>query len=407
MSGIRFMAVCGVMIFAASMLIGEAVVTLDARTVEGTVTGLDAKGVRITAAGSSAARAIALRDISEVSLGTAENLLARKGQVVVGTNVGDWILVENLRLAAGKFQFTCPGVGDGDMTMDMNAVKVLLLPAADQTPQSVLDDCVEKKYSRGSQDLLVIVGKKGNWRSAKGVLKDVGKGKITFRYRDSDRKISRDSVRAIWLSELARPKAAIIGEVVCRNGMTLHFTSVKMGTRAAAVESPALGKLGIPRKSIAAVRFSSTRLVNLADLKPTKVTEHGFFNTKFPFRRNRSAGGGPLKLGGKTYRTGLGLHSFCELTYDLGGKFATFVATAGIDDAVRPGGNATLTILADGKELLKPAAMTGKQAPKLLRLNVKGVKTLVIRVGFGSDSLDVADHVNLADVRLVKNVPGN
>ena len=90
------------------------------------------------------------------------------------------------------------------------------------------------------------------------------------------------------------------------------------------------------------------------------------------------------------------------MTYDLGGRYIAFVATVGIDDAVRPCGSATLTIIADGAELLKPLNLTGKDKPKLIRLDVKGVKTLSLRVDFGDDGLDVSDHVDIACPRLVK-----
>ena len=37
-----------------------------------------------------------------------------------------------------------------------------------------------------------------------------------------------------------------------------------------------------------------------------------------------------------------------------------------------------------------------------IRVALGGVKTLVIRVGFGKDLLDVGDHVDLAGARLIK-----
>jgi len=79
-----------------------------------------------------------------------------------------------------------------------------------------------------------------------------------------------------------------------------------------------------------------------------------------------------------------------------------FVTMAGIDDAVRPRGDAALTVLGDGKELLAPLRLRGQDAAKRVRVEVEGVKRLVVRVGFGEDGLDVADHVDLADARLIR-----
>ena len=128
----------------------------------------------------------------------------------------------------------------------------------------------------------------------------------------------------------------------------------------------------------------------------------GFFGTTFHYRVNRSVAGTPLRMGGQTYRTGLGMHSFCELLIPLGDKYSLLVATAGIDDAVRPNGDATITFFGDGRPLGKPIQVTGKNAPQPVRLKLNGVESLLIRVDFGQDGLDFADHVDLVAARLIK-----
>ena len=91
-----------------------------------------------------------------------------------------------------------------------------------------------------------------------------------------------------------------------------------------------------------------------------------------------------------------------KLTYTIDGKYSRFVTVAGIDDAVRPAGNAELVILGDGKVLGKAIQLTGKDKAQTVRVDITGVKVLTIRVGFGADGLDVADHVDLAAARLIK-----
>ena len=96
------------------------------------------------------------------------------------------------------------------------------------------------------------------------------------------------------------------------------------------------------------------------------------------------------------------MHSFCEQTYALDGEYKAFVAVVGIDDAVRPAGDATLTFLGDGKVLGEPLRLTGRDKARMVRLDITGVRTFTIRVEFGADKLDVGDHVDLAAARLVK-----
>jgi len=154
--------------------------------------------------------------------------------------------------------------------------------------------------------------------------------------------------------------------------------------------------------SVATMSFASDRVTDLASLKPVAVKAHGFFDKAPKHRVNRSAGGGPLLLAGRTFPRGLGVRSFTELTYDLAGGYKSLVATVGIDDSVRPAGDARVTVLGDGKVLGKPVGVRGQDAPRQVRVDVTGVKRLTLRVDFGADQLDVADHVNIVAARLIK-----
>jgi len=257
-------------------------------------------------------------------------------------------------------------------------------------------------------DVLVLAKKGSDWLEVPGVLKDLGPREITFEWRGRTGTFKRDEVPAVRFAEVARKAPGRAATVVGRDGSAIGVASLALDADAAAVTIPGVGKRRIPRDRIALIRFASGRVVKLSSLKPAAVAEHGVFAT-FPHRLNESAGGGPIRLGGRTYEDGLGLHSFCELTYELDGAYGTFVAVAGIDDAVRPRGEALLTFLADGKALAGPLLLTGRpdrqrkgipQTP--VRLDVSGVKRLTIRVDFGPNGLDVGDHVDLAAARLIR-----
>jgi hypothetical protein len=121
----------------------------------------------------------------------------------------------------------------------------------------------------------------------------------------------------------------------------------------------------------------------------------------FPYKVDRSVGGGPLLLGKRQFSTGLGLHSFCELSWKLDGKYEVMVAVAGIDDAAT-GGDAILTVLVDGKPAGDAMRLTGGEKPVPIRIELDGAEELAVRVDFGPDKLDVGDHVDLAGARLIR-----
>ena len=79
---------------------------------------------------------------------------------------------------------------------------------------------------------------------------------------------------------------------------------------------------------------------------------------------------------------------------------AVYAARAGTPSL--PACEATLTILGDWKPLLKSTVLRGKDASVPIRLDVKGVKKLTIRVGYGPDEIDTADHVDLVAARLIR-----
>jgi hypothetical protein len=86
--------------------------------------------------------------------------------------------------------------------------------------------------------------------------------------------------------------------------------------------------------------------------------------------------------------------------YKLPARAKRFQAIAGIDDGVGGLGSVQLEIKGDGRQLYS-GELTGKDPPAELDLELAGVRRLVILVDFGDD-LDVADHLNLCEARIVK-----
>ena len=262
---------------------------------------------------------------------------------------------------------------------------------------------VRLQIVREITDLLVAEDKKGKWVPVPGVLKALGGPKVTFAFGGQDRTIDLASVHVIQLARVpASASASAMGRLLGRDGSVVPFAAVSVAGSRMSLTAPGLQAGSANLSEVAEIKFGAQRCVYLSDLSPAKVTQVGLFDVAFPVRHDRSAAGGPIRLGGQSYAKGLGLHSRCELSYDLGGKFATFAATAGIDAAGGNRGNATLEILGDGRGLIKPLALAAGDKPADVRCGVAGVKTLTILVDFGPDGVDVGDHVSLAEARLIK-----
>lgn len=140
----------------------------------------------------------------------------------------------------------------------------------------------------------------------------------------------------------------------------------------------------------------------LSDMTWTNMTNgHG------PAERDKSNGesgagdGRTITLNGKTYAKGLGLHSPSEITYNLGGKYATFISDIGIDDEVGEGcGTVEFQVYADNVAIYSSGVVTAATATKTVTLNVSGKQTLRLVITTAGDN-PYCDHADWAGARVI------
>ena len=177
------------------------------------------------------------------------------------------------------------------------------------------------------------------------------------------------------------------------------------------------GVLAIESNRLAELSVKNGSFVYVSDLDPATLKQEfpsGFlFDAEtWGYKRDTNVTGGPLKLGGRVFEKGLGVHSYSELNYRLEGGFATFRCVVGLDDSVRrlgmPGfGGAVFRVLLDGK----PAKEVGDAGlglrkdsdPKELEIDVRGAKTLTLIVDFDPTSLHVLGRADWADAHLIRS----
>ena len=159
--------------------------------------------------------------------------------------------------------------------------------------------------------------------------------------------------------------------------------------------------LSLALDRIVRIEFRGGRLVFLSDLEPAQVAETPFFDLVWRHRRDRSVDGNPLRIGERTYRKGLGVHSRCELTYALAGGFRRFLADVGLDEEIGDKGNVDVAVLVDGQVKLERKGVTGRDAPLPVAVDLAGAARLTLRVDFGRD-FDICDHADWGNARLIR-----
>jgi len=397
-------AICLVILLAGSVCASAEdpprVMRVDGRSFSGSLVSLSkAEAVFRTDTGS---RSVPLTQLWSIRFDDSDDVMSQPGRTVIALAgaKGQWLAAGKLTVQGGKITVDSGLLGRA--VIDMSAARAIYLPRRSQLPASCRKRHLEMRLPPASHDYLVAEDAKGNWVPAAGVLKSIADGKVRFEYEGEVRTIAVSAVRAIELARMVREADPPIGYLVGRDGSTVGFTSLGLAGASLSLAADGLSAKAVDLAAVAEIRFVSDRSAYLSELEPVKVVQVGLFDVAFSYRRDRSTAGSPLRVGGVTYAKGLGLHSRCELAYDLAGEYATFAAVAGIDDAAAGRGNAELRVLGDGKELIKPVKLLGRGEPVPVRCDVAGVKHLTLLVDFGDDRVDVGDHVSLAEARLIK-----
>lgn len=200
--------------------------------------------------------------------------------------------------------------------------------------------------------------------------------------------------------------------LACGSLLQGELKSLQGGT--VTIKHKLLGEKKIKQKDVLELSVVNGAFVYVSDLDPKRQVE------KFPpefdrpadiwgWKRDKSVLGGRLRVGGRTYEKGLGVHSYCELEFELGGAYSEFRAVVGLDDSVRhlgqPGiGGVVFRVLVDGK----PAKEVGDgglkrsktDAPKEIAVDVAGAKTLTLIADY--QFMHVLGRADWADAFLVK-----
>jgi hypothetical protein len=159
----------------------------------------------------------------------------------------------------------------------------------------------------------------------------------------------------------------------------------------------------IPEGRLRLVRFSSDRVVFLSALDPIRVEQVPFIGseTSLQWQKDKAVGGGPLRLGGRTYRKGLGVHSRNVIEYDLQARYRSLAGVIGLDESAGPRGSVTFRVFADSKEIFSKEVGSG-DPPETISLPADGVRRLRLEVDYGPDGVDFGDCADWADLRVTR-----
>ncbi len=254
-----------------------------------------------------------------------------------------------------------------------------------------------------------------------------GKGLAIENDREVSRTIAWDKIRAVHIENESKPvdARALWTELELRDGTRLVIDGALSWSGAADLSAKTRSlkdkTFRIPRAAIVALWMHHPGFTYLSSL-PFSSTLKPYYEDPPELglakelerlrgaRVGRRPSGCPLRMGGRTFRRGIAVHSHSEVRFDLGGKYSALTIGFGIDDEVLdlPGdttetGNVDAKIIGDGKVLWEARGVRGGETMKTTgAIPLKGVKELVLEVGTGADKHFVRDRANWVQGVLIR-----
>jgi hypothetical protein len=247
-----------------------------------------------------------------------------------------------------------------------------------------------------------------------GVFHDITAEAVEFEYDEQRIAVKHAKLEGIVYyhagpQEFPKP----VCELVAVNGSRWQAQTLELAGAAIKLSTPCGVIFEAPLNELSRLDFAAGNVAYLSDLD-FEVTECiPFIATQLPPdrvmqiyspRKDSSFEGSGLWLGERSrttqYAKGLSIHSRSLLVFRLSEPYRKLTAVVGIDSRLQGGGNVVLVIRGDNRELFRQT-VSGQQPPFDLDLNIENVRRLEILVDFG-ETLDVADHLNLCNARIIK-----
>lgn len=228
---------------------------------------------------------------------------------------------------------------------------------------------------------------------------------VRLQVEGAPRELPRDGVIAIGfdpaLVSLPRPDGPFL-EIGLIDGTRLGLVEARLErgrvsgiSRFGAKFDAAIDDVARIMPRTAAVAYLSERPVDAQSQTP-------YFDVVRPFRIDAAADSRPMNLGGLRPERGFGTSSRTLLAFKLQPGDLRFQATVGVDERAGPLGSVVFRVLTDGKERLATPAMTARDAPANIDVDLAGAKLLILATEFGERG-DVRDLADWAEARIIRH----
>lgn len=273
-------------------------------------------------------------------------------QLVDGTCIrlaASWEVEQPWSLGIAGMKVNGHLLGELHLTREQLQVVALNLPPDERARQRYVDRLNRLQTEDASSDLVLL----GNGDVLTGTLEGVGgkSGHAQLHSSLGDITIPVRSVHGIaFASDPAVASAKACPDtplllVGLRNGSRLAASTLALADGKLTLQSKSLPTLQVSLADIVWLQGFGESMTYLSHMEPARYEHTPYLEVGWSIGRDRNVLGAPLRVSGKTFPKGLGLHSASIVSYSLDGSFGRFAATVAIDDAANDYGSAVVKVL--------------------------------------------------------------
>ena len=384
----------------------ETVTAVGGRSVEGRIVELDASGnLVVEPARRGEAERLPLADLVEIRFaeaaeGPATDEPSAPREILMEN--GDRLLGDVLRIEKESLAVVLPRLGR--LSAPLESVRGVLHPRRGVAEAIWARARAEVAADEGpAEDVLLLA----SGDRAAGIVKRLDAGRLELDHRALGKRVTVDlhDVIGLRFARLGAPAAAekfVTAIVETRDGSRFSGKLVAAGSEKLRI-SWCGQELSVPTREISRVSFRGGRLSWLSEMEPAAEKAQPLLGPAFKAARDRTTGGRALIVAGRTFRRGVAVRSRSELTWKLDGAYAAFESFIGIDDESGAGGEGSVRfrVLVDGVEKYASPVVRGGEPARFVRVDLAGAKEITLRVE-EADEMDLADHADWAEARLIK-----
>lgn len=393
--------VCYVLTGLFSSLQAGEIRTIDGANHIGEITSLDSSEVKLRSGEGDKITSFPLKEVISIDWNNAARNVTRVPYLKVKLIDGTLVYCLTLEMKAKQIELLL--INGHRWTVTFDQVHAIVCDAQDTASLAAFEAL---EAERPKEDVIRVQSREGNnIEPYQGLIQEANAQgtRLVFKAVGLDQASNIDVARLRGLY-FHRSNVGVGPQAIARIydafGNCFTATAWQWGKSDCTLTTQLGKQLVLPNSTITKMDLTPGKLVYLSDLEPLKVEESPILADLFRYRKDKNLEGGPLSVGRRIYEKGLALHSRTILEYDIKG-YSSFRCTLGLDDAMAGSAHALVRIEGDDKVLLSTNINSRENKPQQVNVDIKGLQKLRIVVDYGED-LDLGDHINLADARLIK-----